>query len=1314
VPPVGGPIRVKPKRKAAAPSRVKPATIFGPLGRGDEALSRAQGQARRRTSRAQKRLPERPLPAIPTLRHPSRRQQATARRLVSDSRVRQAGTDPRALAALDEELAQDPRSRRRLAPVTGRTQKLQRSADVRTGLVVLRENPKAYGISAKQLRLLHAAAVRGAIPEPIREKLAAIGRERVASNRAVVTPGHKHGLTLPLGAGTIDLAAAAGPLIDRARSGHGLAAENFFLHSAPGLAKRGAGDIIGFPRNAVLGLAEAGHAGYDAAVHGDLKRAKRLGEGLTRGAAGELLIHGDPAASLRAFSEHPVYGALDFAGAGAIAGRALGAGARLGGTIAGEGSALARAGSLTRAPLHLYPGSRQVIERRYSPNLIVKGLQVANDKRLRRRGIDPNVARPSSIPFRGQTHRFNQAVDEFTSRVEGTRRIGREEAKRAGERMVPTRRGASAGTRRDRGVAAVDRRAPDRARRERDVLQAVVERRVHVRRDSTPEEFKAELLRERDRLQKVYREERVTMTVAARRANRMQVRALTRAAEDPAVLTNARAVAEAAERFTGEADKLERTLIGQGVLDRDQALAAKVRPVAIARFGYRHDPKGTPLERAVAQHDALKAREATARDKLARARRDVEKAQSARDRLIGAKAPKAQRDRATQAVKDARGRRRAADAAFRTARRERVQAHPRNHVTGLVDEHGRRVTTRQIVDRMRAEGIPMPAFVSHRMDTRGSRAYFVNWMSSRKTVDSAKRTGEATRTGAHASDFDSLLEHLVHHRGVVDAVKSFDDFVREFGVRHPDGRMLTADEVDAFLQHHGYVDSHGNRPPNRPELVPVRAVPARYSQSTRDAIADRQNALRHPDHSNLVEQRIAEATRPAEGAAGKVRNVVLVPKVQLDRFSEHQLSRTTALGKAGQAGTGLFRGTVLPFSTKWLFGNVAEATLRLAAVGSTPFDIARSYRLTSTLTRLDETAAKRFQARTRGGLVYGSADRLKVHRPAEAFEHTVFSTPAKAIEAIGHVPVIKQTIGGLQALQRGIFAMNRGLEVASQRAAIGKELRRDVHALSGSWGKAVIAQRAAVEDVARGLLNSPAQVRYARAVDETLGQYSRFSPSTRRFVQGFAPFLPWYLNSLRFVMHTLPVKHPAKTALLANIERTFAADWKEQHKDTPPGDLESAIRTKDGGYLDLARFTPFGAFTHGAEGIVDPLLPQISGVAKILQGQSWTGEKLKLSDNPDRVTEGRKIWMALYAALEAAVPGIAIARRLQEGGNTAFDDSTVFSPKTKPGTAHGSAGDRVFNPLRATYLKKKKSGGFDFGSAKGPSLSQGFDFASAH
>jgi hypothetical protein len=1049
----------------------------------------------------------------------------------------------------------------------------------------------------------------------------------------------------------------------------------------PGLFRPGAGpyrigmDALNFPRNAVISGYETGKAAYGLAGYvpgspqkGSSREAGRLLSGLTRGALGELVVHGDPKAAARAFKEHPLYSALEVAGAGQVLGRAAGAGARLAG--------IERA-STVRAPLRYGPARDQVKHRSYSANLAVQEIQRKVERSQRKRGLDPNRARGTG-KFGRQTFELNQQVDEFAAQAEGMRRRGREETVREAARMLPTRRG-KAGSRRGRTAAAVDRAIQGTAdatalpgrlshpRAEREMVLAAVEGRLHG-----PRTFKRDVRRERDRLQRVYVAERKSWSKATRDANRAQVKALDRVLSDPKALANAPAVFRAAAHYKQVGGKIERELVGAGALDPAQALAAKVRPYAVAHMGARHDPTLRAPEAMAARHAQAREAEVAARTELTKAKRRVAALKQGSPKLP-----------------EARQARRAAEARWKQARRDRVASDPKKYATGLVDARGNRISTQQIVEHMRAHPdhgggageLDLPGFVSHRLDTRGARSFFVNWWDKRQTVDSKTRTGEATRTGGHAADFAALAEHLVRGRGVVDAIKSFDGFARQVGIKRADGKHYTWAEAQSAAP--DMVEAYGQ------DMVPVRVAPARYGERTRQGILERQDvASGEQALENLTVRRLDDAlAEPPQGQAG-TRNVVLVPARQVERFREHQAMVALRGARVGQAYTRIFRATVLPFSTKWLFGNAAEALIRSVAYGITPVDLAvRGPKFFDAVKRVDDETFKQLDVRSRGGLLYGSGDRLNVHTSDKSFEGSVLETPAKIIANGVRLPVIRQIGAGLGAYERAVFGLNRAMESRGfQTAVAGKFARKQIQELTGSWGKAVRLQREALDEVARGMLNTPKQVQLARYTDEVLGKYNRFSPDTRRITQTIAPFLPWFLNAGRFVYHTLPVKHPAKTALLANIEVTLNKEIQQARKQVPPGDLESAIRLKDGGLLPLSRYTPFGAFTNLPDGLLDPFLPQFTTFFNNMQGRAWTGKELRLAGGgtPDR---GKRLTMAVYALAEGAVPGMAIARRLREKGRTAFDDSTVLSPKTKPGTSYGrSAVERVFNPLAPTYL----------------------------
>jgi hypothetical protein len=311
------------------------------------------------------------------------------------------------------------------------------------------------------------------------------------------------------------------------------------------------------------------------------------------------------------------------------------------------------------------------------------------------------------------------------------------------------------------------------------------------------------------------------------------------------------------------------------------------------------------------------------------------------------------------------------------------------------------------------------------------------------------------------------------------------------------------------------------------------------------------------------------------------------------------------------------------------------------------------------------------------------------------FDETALEGTARAGQTIRHLPVIKQALDGYMAFAHTVFTFNKWIEQQFQAAVVGKEVRRrvaeDTQSWSKSWQVAVGLGRDAYNDALAGATNTPSQVRFARAIDETLGKYSRFSPQMRRVTQTLAPFLPWYANAARFVYWTLPAKHPVLTAVLVGVEKQFEADMQAQADSLPPGDLGANPQRSDGGIIGLSRYTPFGAFTSlgrdgqvAADAVLDPFLPQLSGAIRALSGEDAFGRKLQTHDGSDP----HKLALAVYSMVEAFLPATQLVRRLREKGSTGYSDSTFFAPHTKPDTSHGrSAVGRIFNPIEPTFLQ---------------------------
>ena len=204
----------------------------------------------------------------------------------------------------------------------------------------------------------------------------------------------------------------------------------------------------------------------------------------------------------------------------------------------------------------------------------------------------------------------------------------------------------------------------------------------------------------------------------------------------------------------------------------------------------------------------------------------------------------------------------------------------------------------------------------------------------------------------------------------------------------------------------------------------------------------------------------------------------------------------------------------------------------------------------------------------------------------------------------------------------------------------------------------------AVDQMARGLMDTAEQAKMADAVVDAFGNYSRFSPGQRRLIAEYTPFLAWVASSANFVVRVLPRDHPAMMALLT-VNASATEDWrKAMGLDTLPDWLTGTLRTsRQGTQWQVTRNTPFGAFSGNlSETAGDLFLPQlIPAVTAMQHGIDWRGYKL-----PDQSAGGRAAY-ALEEMVKSSIPAIAVYNK----GQTYFEDpgktlSAVRQPPYKP------------------------------------------------
>jgi hypothetical protein len=732
------------------------------------------------------------------------------------------------------------------------------------------------------------------------------------------------------------------------------------------------------------------------------------------------------------------------------------------------------------------------------------------------------------------------------------------------------------------------------------------------------------------------------------------------------------------------------------------------------------DPAG------VHAHEALQGASRRARADHRRAVDKLRQGREQRARVVGRKLalphdPVAQK-RLTKlrAAADAKVKR--LEIAERDARKARVKAEtelgasrlPKSQ-EALRTREGKHLPDAAIEAHMRAHGVDPAdvAFLSHRELGNGAHHARFDPSTRPNLGQTERRTGAAHVRGTAGFGPEQVRDEAARKATRNSKAEQVDRLIQSEGLRHPAvtkaarGAHLTVHERQV-VDRGGYftaaeaaevakrvaADSGGKK-----KLIPVRAFGGTLSDASQTIVRQ----LQRPGAMEAFPGQLINDRILGDGLRGpqsrRVRNVVLMSEDELNRLQRH-LTPAGEVEKLAQMLNGPFRASVLA-QPRWLAGNFIEPYLvRLPMSGSGMVnipgllnDVRIARKTVKTMEKSGNpamrAAAKEIQAQQFGGLFIGSRGAGVRRRAADSENRAV-----RVGAVVRDLPVVKQLGDAIGLYTKGFFLFNRqAIEQWAQKAGFGRSVRRDMQEISGSWTRAMVAGQRAVADAAQGLVGTSAQQAFMREQHALLGKYEGFSPRTRKIIQSIAPFLPWAMSAARFVYWTMPAHHTLKTALLVKSQQAFNEQWQEAHRPVAglQGSLGEALPTKDGGWVDVGRYTPYGltapALGGDLQGLTDQFLPQVSSTVAALEGQDPFGNKLKVSSGQP-ATPLEKLAIALNGLAEStAGPLPSLIRRLREGGATPFADSTVFSPKTKPGSSHGmSAARRTLDPLRPTYV----------------------------
>lgn len=874
----------------------------------------------------------------------------------------------------------------------------------------------------------------------------------------------------------------------------------------------------------------------------------------------------------KAFYGHPLNSLMMVAGPEAAAGRMAGAIGRSGAL----GSHLAEAASTVRAPLRLgsdIAGAEMPIQeaRSYSPNVVTKAAQVSREKALRKRGIDPNVARPKprALP-RSIANAMNVGLEAKTRRILD---------EMTGVRQMQGRE--------DRANAARSIRAARPDKRVQNIVSFIQQRIIRK-----PETAVKDIHKEINRLKTADNGVRSVKTIA----NRKQRRDLATALKHPELLQQA---FDTADKLTAQGHAADAYLVDRGLLDPGQAVRSRVIPYAMAHMGVKYD-----------------------------------------------------------------------------------------HATNeFVDAHGNPVSTEKILDHLKANEVPDPAFVGHYPQKVAPWQFYQAYRAARGSLG-GKRTGEAFRAGFYDHTYEGLVAQAARTAEAVTKAGLHDRIVSRVGIGKPksmqdvgENGYFNRDEARqlAYASSH---DDHGNPIPGAQKLVPVTAFGAQTPLSAIEKLQSPAD-LEHMDsfEQNVLQRAVDDAAQKGPGT----RNVVLVPETAMDQAKRQFKPSSEGARRIGQV-TQQFRRTVLPYSTHWMMQIGSEAVLRgLVAGVIDPRNLIAGRQLMKRLQSTEE--GKNALREMVNSTFYNKHDPLARHNP----------NASATTQLLARTPIVRAH--NLYADRVG--AAMGGLEHEFRVMGLGKLARRQLQEFTGSYQAGLRLQGKNVELLAENLKTDPALVaKFGRQIDETFGKYNKLSPKVRAAVQSVVPFLPWYLNAARFVLWTLPAKHPVASALLASVRQTMNQDVADG-KQLPLNPFQVSA---------LARFTPFGIFPEknnlgsAIETASDPILPQFTGAYNVLHGQNVFGDSPLTSPSGDiKAFDTRTIAPAVESLLESLLPALAQARTIRQGGGTAYGTSTILRPQTKPETAGGAKKilNRLFNPLHAF-----ESAGSYAGASSGSSSSK--------
>lgn len=554
---------------------------------------------------------------------------------------------------------------------------------------------------------------------------------------------------------------------------------------------------------------------------------------------------------------------------------------------------------------------------------------------------------------------------------------------------------------------------------------------------------------------------------------------------------------------------------------------------------------------------------------------------------------------------------------------------------GLVTKGGAKLSDDAIRAHMKRNGVDPDdaAYISQAPNSTSAGSYYRSSYQEPKYTGKA-RTEKPTQEGTFDASTEAVRARATKAANVIAAAENYRGFLKDFAVRDPDSGRSEVVSLKAAKE-------------GAARLTERTGVDYRVVRATPWGVSKDQFARMLDDIGDEADPRAFKAFREQIDAGLKGEGegpYAIIPETAARQLQEHMdvLSPNDA-GKLAQAARASFSRTVLSLSPSPTAGNLVEGAFRALASRSGPTSRVTYGRVMKRLREIDPEAAARFEDRTLGTGRVSLQTQRRFTEPQQ-FSDGPMRKAVAGVAAARKLPGPKQASAAWQAWTSLVFDRinNTMIERPAQKVMLGKAIRDSGLMNDG----ALNTSRKAIEQAAQGLRGTAEQVRMADDLRDMYGAYRAFSPTKRRVIANYTPFLAWYLNAARFVGVVLPRDHPVALAVIASAAQvTDDVDRQKARPGWLKGTLESGGVT-----WQATRNTPFGAFTDPlatGEGLI---LPQISVLSAVAQGEDWKGKKLR---NPDGspYTEQQKIAYALGELMKSSVPAVAVPDRVTKYAN---------------------------------------------------------------